>query len=96
MPHLPIVHLPIAHDATKPSTIKKLRIVIFILVIAAAVGVAFYLTRPWQWHALVRSVEIAHLIVWSKAAAKVAILIGGGAVALWAGIRALRERFRSS
>ena len=111
MPHLPSSALgrawPIAnasepkldqitHDATKPSMIDKLRIVAFILVIAAAAGIAFYLTRPWQWHALVHIVEIAYLVVWSKAAAKVAIFIGGGAAALWAGIRALRERFRSS
>ena len=96
MPHVPIVHRPTADDATEPSMIEKLRIVAFILVIAAAAGIAFYLTRPWQWHALVHIVEIAYLVVWSKAAVKVAIFIGGGAAALWAGIRALRERFRSS
>src|SRR5262249_26051114 len=65
------------------------------LAIAAAVGVALYVGRPWPLHVLGHADEIGHmLVVWLKVAAKFAIFVGAGVAVLWAGIRAVRKRLR--
>jgi hypothetical protein len=88
--------VPVPKDAAEQSPTEKLRVVVVILLIAAAVGIAIYLGRAAPLHALWHVDELAHLLVGSKLAVKVALLAGGAAAVLWAGIRAVRKRVRSS
>jgi hypothetical protein len=88
--------VPVPKDATEPSSAEMLRVVVVILLIVAAVGIALYLGRATPLHALWHVDEIAHLLVGSKMVVKVALLAGGAAAVLWAGIRAVRKRVRPS
>ena len=88
--------VPMPRDATEQSSTEMLRVVVIVLLVAAAVGAAIYFRRSLPLHALWHVDEIAHLLVGSKLAVKVALLAGGAAAVLWAGIRAVRKRVRPS
>ena len=66
--------------------------------VLAAVGLAYYLQKAWPLKALFWLEDVADALAGSKvlALAKLAVFIGGGAAALWAGLGAVRRWLRPS
>jgi hypothetical protein len=82
-------------QAPKPSLIEKFPAWVVVLVVALAVGLAFYFGRAWPLTAIARLEHISQALHELKALAKVAVLIGGSAAVLWGGIGTLKTLLRS-
>jgi len=82
--------------AAKPSFIEKLPAWAVVLVVALAVGLAFYFGRAWPLKVIGWLEDIPQVLHESKVLAKVAVLIGGAAGVLWAGICTLKKCLRPS
>ena len=87
---------PLAERASKKSLIEKLPAWAAVLMIALAVGLAFYLGQDWPVKAIAWLDDIPHAPQESKALAKLAVFIAGASAVLWGGVGALRMWFRPS
>jgi hypothetical protein len=89
--------LALAHEqAPKPSLFEKLPAWVVVLLVAMAVGVAFYLGRVWPLKAIAWLEGLPYVLHESKTLVKVALLIGGAGAMLWGGIGAPKKWFQSS
>jgi hypothetical protein len=82
--------------AAKPSFIEKLPVWAVVLVVALAVGLALYFGRAWPLKVIGWLEDIPRVLQESRFLVKVAVLIGGIAAVLWAGIGALKRWLRPS
>jgi hypothetical protein len=80
----------------KPSLIEKLPAWAVVLVVALAVGLAFYFGRLWPLKVIAWLEDIPQALHESKALAKVVVFIGGATTVLWGGVSTLKKWLRSS
>ena len=80
----------------KPSIVEKLPAWAVVLVVALAVGLAFYLGRAWPLQVIGWLEDIPRVLHESKVLAKIAVFTGGAAAVLWTGIGVLKKWLRSS
>ncbi len=85
-----------SEHAPKPSLIEKLPLWALIIVVGMAVGLAVYFARAWPLRALTWFDELGPAVLGSKALAQIAVLIGGVAAMLWAGVGMVRKWLRPS
>jgi len=83
-------------QVAKPSFIERLPAWAVVLVVALAIGLAFYFGRAWPLKVIGWLEDIPQVLHESKVFAKVAVLIGGAAGVLWAGIGTLKKWLQPS
>ena len=89
--------LALAHEqAPKPSLFEILPAWVVLLLVAMAVGLAFYLGRVGPLKAIAWLEDLPYALHASKTLMKIVILIGGTGAMLWGGIRAPKKWFQSS
>jgi hypothetical protein len=87
---------PLAEHTSEPSLMEKMPGWVVVLIIALAVGVAFYLGRGWPLKVVAWLEELPLVLHEPKILAKVAVATAGVVAVVGGGLGALKKWFRSS